>query len=273
MAKVKYDASGDIAETQNAPVGIYRAKIAEAIARDSNAGNPMIEIKWTLTHDASGSKVTEDYWPVRLYLMVADDRDYAKRGIKEFCQALGLKLKGTIDTDKLVGKEAQLKLKSDTDQDGEYQPRISKVLPLAEVEAEEEPEPDEEPEAEAEPEPEEDAIDLDSMDRDELKKFIRDEQLGSLADLGINKATTDDEIREIIVNAMGDGEEPEDESEPEPEPEEEPEAEASSNGKVDYTVWSVGDLKKELAERELPTNGAKAVLAARLAKDDGDEPF
>lgn len=270
MPKVKYDASGDIPETENAPVGTYRAEVKEAEARKSNSGNPMVVITWELTHTADGKRITADYWPVRLYLMVADERPYAKRAIRGFTDALGLPAKGALDTDKVVGKKAQLKLKSDTDQDGEYQPRIGKVLPLSD-QSEEEPE-QEEPEAEPEPEEEGEAIDLGPMDRNELKKFIKEQELGSLADLGITKATSDEEIRGIIVEAMGGGgEEPEPEAEPEPEPE--PEAESGASPEDGYDDMSVPDLRKELKERELETKGAKAVLVKRLREDDNGEPF
>lgn len=264
MTVVKYDASGDIPETLNAPVGMYRAKIKEAEARDSNAGNAMVVITWELTHVADGKKVKEDYWPVRLYLMVEDDRAYAKRTIRDFNEALGFKPKGSWDLKKLIGKAAQLKLKSDTDQDGEYQPRIGKVLALGDGEAEAEPEPEDEPEPEEEPE--EEAVDLDPMDRDELKAFIKEEGLGTLKDLGITKSTTDAEIRKIIVEAMGGEAEPEDEPEAEPEPEDEPEDDG-------YDDMSPAELKKECKERELATAGAKKVLIARLRKDDAEEPF
>lgn len=75
--------------------------------------------------------------------------------------------------------------------------------------------------------PEPPAPDLSEMDRDELKALIKERELGTMKDLGINSKTTDDEIRELISEKLGlDAEpEPEPEEEPEPEPEDEPEPE------------------------------------------------
>jgi SAP domain/Protein of unknown function (DUF669) len=274
MAKVKFDVSGDIPETINAPVGTYRGKIKDAEARDSNAGNPMVVITWELTHHADGKKVSEDYWPVRTYLMVADERPYAKRTIKQFVTALGLKLKGEMDLNKLIGKTAQLKLKSDTDQDGEYQPRIGQIMPAASKSDEDEPEP-ETPEAE-EPEDDEEGeeLDLDALSRSELKKLIKDEEL----EITVKKSMTDDDIRALIAEAMGGDEDEEEDDDEEPEEDDEQGDEAESEGDDEeeddgYDDMSVADLKAELKERELPTNGAKKVLIARLRKDDQEEPF
>lgn len=289
MAKVAYDLSGveDLPDIPQAPIGTYIGKIEAAESRDSSNGNPMIEVRWILTHNADGTKLKEEFQPIWDYPLLEHEHKFVMAKTKAFFEGIGMKLKGTLDTDKLVGKKAQLKLKSDTDQDGDYRPRIGKIMPLdadAVTDAEtapEEPEP-EEPEAEA---PEEEAVDLDALDRDELKKFIRDEGLGTLADLGINKATTDEQIREIIVEQMG-GEEPEAEAEaepePEPEPEEEPEAGggevdvdlgAAGNGDDGYAAMTVPQLREELKERELETKGGKQVLITRLREDDGSSPF
>ncbi len=282
MAKLKYADVKDVPETDNLPVGTYRFKIISAEDGKSKSSDAdMTTITLQATHDASGKKLGQDYWPLRVYLMTADDRDYAKRRIKEFMEALGVK---TLDTDKSVGKVLLGRVKSGKDLDDEYRPEIGKLMKYTPSdEAPEDDEPADEPEAEAEAEPEDEGVDLGPMSRDELKKFIKDNELGSLADLGINKKTTDDEIRDIIVEAMGGDEEPETEAEdeePEPEDETEPEAEAEAGAEPDgdgetYTgpEWTVPALRAELKERELPTNGGKAALVARLVKDDTDQPF
>ena len=274
MAKVKYDVSGDIPETGNAPVGTYRGKIKDAEAKDSNAGNPMIVISIELTHHADGKKVKEDYWPVRQYLMVTDERPYAKRTIKEFTTAIGLKPKGTIDTDKILGKAVQVKLKSDTDQDGEYQPRIQWIRPLdaaSEEEPEDEAEP-EEPEVDEDEDDDEDEIDLDAMDRKALKALIKEEEL----EITVKKSMSEDDLRELIAEAMGDDDEEEDEDEDDEEPEDDEEDDEEEDGDddaPDYDSMSVNDLKAELKERELATNGSKKVLIQRLKKDDDSPSF
>lgn len=279
MAKVKFpDLTGveDIPERDHAPVGIYRAKIVACEGpKPSSKGNQMLEVRLHLTHDAAGKKLKTEYNDIWEYPILDHDHPFVQNKLKEFQTALGVKLKGgALDPE---GKTIQVKLKSDTDQDGEYRPRIGKWMPV--TAADDEPDEDEEPdtdEEEAEEEEEEDAIDLDALDRTALKQLIKDEELGSLADLGIKKSTTDDQIREIIAEAMGgEEEEPEEEPEDDDEPEDEPEDDAGSDDEEgdDYDTWDVTALKKELKERELKQTGAKKVLIQRLRKDDGDEPF
>lgn len=270
MAKIKYDLSDveDVADGVHAPVGIYRGKVRSVEGpKDSSNGNPMLEVVFDLTHDASGKKLTEQFMPLWYYPILEHESSFVQARLKEFLLAFGLKPKGILDTDKIVSKSVQLKLGSDKDQDGEYRPRIKKVMGMAssdEPEAEEEPE-EAEPE---EPEAEEEELDLDDLDRAALKALIKEEGL----EIKVFKSTTDDQLRESIAEAMGEGEEEEPE-EPEAE-EEEPEADAEPEEESDgFDGMSIADLKAELKERELPTNGAKKVLIARLRKDDQEEPF
>jgi len=271
LAKIKYDLSGveDVQDGQHAPVGIYRAKVRSVDGpKQSSGGNPMLEVVFDLTHDATGKKLKEQYMPVWYYPILEHDHPFVKARLKEFLTAFGLKPKGTLDTDKIVGQTVQLKLKSDTDQDGEYRPKISKVMGLPESSEEPEEEPDEEPEEEEEDE----GVDLDALNRSELKKFIKDEEL----EIKVTKSMSDEDIREAIAEAMGEEseeEEPEDD-EPEEEEGEESEGEGEAEEEDDgYDDMSVADLKAELKERELQTGGARKVLIARLRKDDQEEPF
>jgi acyl carrier protein len=219
--KVTYDLTGvdDLPDEPHAPVGTYIGKIESAEAKPSSKGNPMIEVRWRLTHNATGAKLKDSYQAIWDYPILEHDSKFVMGKTKAFFAAVGVPLKGTLDTKKIEGKKALLKLKSDTDDGGDYRPRIGKILPVSEVEP---AEVEEEPEAEVE-EAEEESIDLSELDRDELKKLIRSEKLGTLADLGIKSSTSDDDIRAIIAGKMGlDEEEPEpEEEEPEPEPEEE----------------------------------------------------
>jgi hypothetical protein len=265
---IKYDVS-DVPETANAPVGMYRAKIQNAEEGTSKSSDaPMVTITFQLTHHADGSKVTDDYWPVRQYLMIEDERPYARRAIKEFVEALGMKTKGGLDLKKIIGKQVQLRLKEDTDQNGDYSPRIGKILPAASSDAEPE-EPEEDGGGE------EESVDLSTLDRDGLKALIKSEGLGSLKDLGITKSTSDDDIRALIADKLGLSEESEPEGDAESEPEEEEEAEDGGEGDG-YDSMSVADLKKEVAERELPMpkgSGLKPKLIKALRDDDGSSPF
>jgi hypothetical protein len=291
VSKVTYDVSGDIPETSNAPVGWYRGKILSAEDGTSkSSGNQRVEVTIQLTHDASGKKINPDsYWPVRYYLMYADGRPYALRGIKEFNTALGLPLKGAWDLAKLKNKTMSVKLKADTDQDGEYQPRIAKLTPLGETEdapaVADEPEDDatpvepDEPDADEEEgdEEEEDGIDLDALDRAGLKKFIKDEGL----EIRVMKSMSDDDVREAITEAVGTADEEEPDDEEEDDGEEEAGDREDSDEEADYSTMSVKDLSAEVKERELDTapfkglKGAKlkTALVAALTEDDESNPF
>jgi hypothetical protein len=267
VAKVKYDLS-DVEDVNqaHAPVGVYRAKISKVDGpKPSSSGNSMLEVIFDLTHDAAGKSLNGSFMPVWYYPLLAEDaHPVSKARTKEFMLAVGLKAKGTLDTDKLVGKDVQLRLKSDTDQDGDYRPKIGKVMAL--------PEQDE-PEDEAEPDEAEDEeeMDLDALDRAGLKAVIKEEGL----DVKVLKKMSDDDIRKAIIAAWPEDEEEEDEpedeeEEDEAEEEEEAEDEAEDDG---YDDMSVADLKAELKERELPTNGARKVLIARLRTDDEKDPI
>jgi hypothetical protein len=269
MATIKYDVSNveDIADRTPAPVGVYRAKVVKAEPKQSSNKNQMIEVQYRLTHDGAGKKLKEEYGDVWDYPIIDHDHPFVQARFKEFIQAFGLKPKGALDTDKIVGKSIQVKLKSDTDQDGEYRPRVGKLMALAAEEAPEEEEDD------ATEEDDDEELDLDAMSRQELKALIKSEGL----DIKVLKSMSDDDLRAAIAELMGDEEEEEEDTDEEDEEEEddteeEDDAEDEEEGD-NYDNMSAADLKAELAERELPTNGAKKVLIARLRKDDSDSPF
>lgn len=278
MAKIKYDVSDveDIAEGTHAPVGIYRAKVRSIDGpKQSSNGNPMLEVVLDLTHDGSGKKLKEQFNPLWYYPIMEHEHKFVQARWREFLLAFGLKPKGTLDTDKLVGKSIQVKLKSDTDDSGDYRPKVGKVMALAAVADEPEPEEEDAEDAEADGE-EEDALDLDTLSRTELKKLIKDEEL----EIKVLKSMSDDDLRAAIAEAMGGDEEEEEAEDEEDEEEEDTEDEAEDEADdeeedeaTDYTTWSLADLKKEAAERELATNGSKKIIAARLKKDDESEPF
>jgi hypothetical protein len=266
MPKVKYDVSqfSDVSNN-HAPVGTYILTVEDIDGpKPSSNGNPMLEVRFRPTHNAQGERLSEEYAPIWHYPLMEHDSPFVQARTKEFFTALGLPTKGTLDTDKAEGMKVLGRLKSDTDQDGDYRPRIAKLMKVEQVD---EAEPETEDEAEEE-EADEDAIDLDSLDRSGLKKFIKDEEL----DVTVKKSMSDDDIRAAIVEAMPEDEE-EDEEEDEADEEEAEEEEQEEEGGDNYDQLSVAELKAELKERELPTNGARAVLVQRLRKDDSGEPF
>jgi hypothetical protein len=97
MAKLKYDLSNveDIPELEQAPVGTYRAKVVSAEGKESSKGNQMVEVRFHLTHDASGKKLKTEFSDIWEYPILDHDHPFVQNKTKEFLTAFGMKLKGT----------------------------------------------------------------------------------------------------------------------------------------------------------------------------------
>ena len=275
MPKVlKYgDVSGVESDFTPAPVGLYVAKVTAIEQKNSkNTNEPMFEVIFQITKDADGKKIKKTYGQLWYYAPTTAEGvhpGYARR-LKELVSAFGLKLKGG-NIAVIVNKECLIKLKEDSDLEGEYRPAISKLLKWdkdADVEDEADEDEVEEDEDEDEEEVEEDDGNLDELTRNELKLLIKSEEL----DIRVVKSMSDDDIREAIKEQMGeeDDEEEEDEEEEEDiEEEDEDEEEAEDDN---YDSMSVAALRQELKDRELDSTGKQAVLVARLRTDDAEEP-
>jgi hypothetical protein len=123
VAKIKYDVSnveggGDFPQPKP---GLYTAKIDEVEAGESKAGNKQLRviIKITKKGEFKGANLFH-YVPL-------DPESPGYFRMKEFTKALGLKEKGTLDTDKMVGKEVLVRVKPDS-YEGEYRARVGAVL-------------------------------------------------------------------------------------------------------------------------------------------------
>lgn len=133
-------------------------------------------------------------------------------------------------------------------------PKLIAAILEAQGEADEEEEEDEE-------EAEDEHPDIDAMSRKELKALIEEEEL----EIKVLKKDSDDDVRAKIREAWGVEEDEEEEEEDE---EEEDEEEEGDN----YDSMSLSDLKQECEDRELASTGKKAILIARLRKDDQSDP-
>lgn len=127
---------------------------------------------------------------------------------------------------------------SDDEEEEEEKPKkkSSKAAPAKKSKKVEEEEDDEEEDDETEEEDEEESDDaeddgLDDMDRTELKKYIKENDL----EVSVKKSMSDDDLREAIREAMGGGDDSDEEDEDEEE-EEKPAAKVS-----------LKDIKKKLA--------------------------
>lgn len=255
MAKVKLPDSVKDADTSGdwTPVkpGMYIAEVAEVNdwSKSEAAGGhgDGMELVLKILSNSKGETKGVEGIGSQLWRYVYFDYEPTVGMLAEVLDATGQKRTGTLDTNKMVGKKVQVRVKSGKNMDGEYRAEVGKILSLAQDAPE--PEPGDEPEPEAEPEG--DVLDLDTLDRNDLKKLIKDQELGTLADLGINAKTTDDAIRDIIAEKLGGEEEPEPEPEEEPEPELEPEPEPEPEPEDDGLEIARDALKMLIKEEGL----------------------
>jgi hypothetical protein len=264
VAKVlKY---GDVSKIESdfkpAPVGVYHGKV-ESIQQvaSKSSGDQQFEVVFQLTKDANGKKLKQKYGQLWYYAPVDVDASWARR-LKELVAAFGLKPKGgNLAT--IEGKECLLRLREDTDLNGDYRPNIGKLMKLQEPEAEEGEDEDDEDD-----EDEESEDDLDGLSRAALKKIIKDEEL----DVTVKKSMSEEDIAEAIREARPEDEEPEDEDEDDEEEDDDDEEEDDEAEDDNYDEMSIKALRQELSDRELETKGKKEVLIARLRTDDVEEP-
>lgn len=264
MAKIKFDVSGveDRPDFDKPiPRGTYRCKITDITSGESkSSGNPMLTVEYEVSErgDHKGRKLWD-------YIVLNDASAWK---LKQLTTALGLKAKGTLDTDAALGERVLVRVKHETDdRDPDnivVRSRVGSVNPLPEVDDDEEEEEDEEQEDDDDEGTTDDLTvdDLAEMDLDELKELIDEEEL----DIRVTKRSKAEAIRAKVAEALGLEEEEEEEDEDDEDGDEE---------EADYESMSAPELRTELKARGLPTKGRKAVLVERLEEDDqdGDEPF
>jgi hypothetical protein len=265
MAKIKYDVTNVESRGDFKPPkpGLYTCTIDEVEEGQSKAGNDQLKIIFKVA-DAG------EFKGANLFHYVPTDPEAGGFfRMDELVKALGLKPKGTIDTDKIVGTKVQVRVKADQYQ-GEYQARVGRVLPPKDAD-EDEAEDDEDLDEDEPGEDDDDEGDgYDDMSVAELRKECKERELAS----GGAKNVL---IKRLRANDAEDEEEPEEDVDEE-EPDNEDGSDADEGGtddEDDYDEWSPDELKAELKTRGLRTAGKKAVLIGRLRKDDesDDDPF
>lgn len=279
--KIKYDMTG-VKEGDFEPPqpGIYKMKIDLAEYRSEKND---IHVRFQVVGGEYDGSWVHSYFPI------ANDHPFARRTAQLF-KVLGIKVKGTVDTDTLLGKTLAVQVTGEEWQD-QYQARYKQAMSLDALKvtgpSDEDDDDDEDEDDTDEDESDEDVVevDIDAMDRSELKQFIADESLG----IKVTKSMSDEDIRVAIRAAVDEDEEdepedddeeeeappkrrgsraskPEDESEEEDEDEDESEDESDEDD--DYNNWSVEELREELTSRQLSKDGRKTALVDRLVNDD-----
>lgn len=267
VIKVTGDTSKIEGGGEQAPVGLYFAKAVEVSEKKSKNDERMIEVIWEITKDASGKKIKKKYARIWSYAPLDPNSSWARR-LKEIVEGFGLAAKNP-NLGLIEGKEAMIRLREDTDNDGEYRPQVSKVLKPKAVDEEEPDEVDEDEEDGDEEDEEESTTNaLADLDRAALKQLIKDEEL----EVTVKKSMSDEDIREAIVAAGWEPEDEDDEEDEEDEDDEEDEEAEEEAEEDNYDDMSIKELRQEAKDRDLDTKGAKNVLIARLRADDEEEP-
>lgn len=262
MPKIKYDlrdveAAGGSFEAP--PPGLYRAKLEQCNQKKSKSGNDMLECVYELTRgDFKGSKVWD-------YIVIGVE-GFPERKLRQFLEAVGhitgkKNAKGGFDPDEFEDTEVQLRLKNET-YDDEPRARVAAVLPLPDDDEDEEEIDAEEPEDGEDEEGADEEYtyeDLAEMDLADLKEVIDEEELG----IRVTKKSKVETVLAKVAEAL------------ELEPEEDEDEDEGDEDEVDYEDMTPEELKAECKDRGLKAAGKKAVLIARLEKDDeeAEDPF
>lgn len=225
IARVKYDVSS--AQPQQFAVpkpDVYDAVVEEMSHGNSSSGNPMFTIKFQITKG--------DHKDARIWYYILTDGTQEWR-LREFTDAVGLKPKGTLDTDELKGKAVQIRTAIDPARDGyDEKARIKNVLATGGGAAAEE---DDEP--------------YEEWSIEDLKEELEARELkvtGRATKAKLVKALEDDDE----ANPEGDEEEGEEEEGEEEEGEEEGDDEETLT-RADLEKMSRTELKTLIKEEEL----------------------
>ncbi len=260
MAKLKYNVS-DVEEgvdfDQPLPRGVYRCKVSDIeVGESKSSGKPMMTVEYEVTQKEGKGRKLWDY-------IVLDDSSAWK--LKQFTDALGLKAKGTLDTDKAVGERVLVRVKHETDNRDPDNPVVrGRVGNVSAVPSESEAEDVDDVEDTAGDSDDYTWDDLLEYERDELEELIEEEEL----EVKFNKKTNDDVLRERVAEAL-EVEVPDEDDEDEDGDDEDGEEDGEA-----YEDMTNADLKAELKARGLSTKGPKSKMVERLEKDDeDDQPF
>lgn len=303
MPKVKFNVKGvEVRRGGGEPIpkGVYLCTIESCAVTKPQGKDERIEAVYVIKDgDQKGRKLFD-------YVNLVSEAAAWK--VREFLEATGIvsdkKEAGEFDPAKLVGDEINVRVIHQPDNRpehaGEMQHRVGGIFSPDGEEAEDEDLEPEEPEGDEEGDEE---IDLDEMDRPELKKLIKERELGIV----VKQSMSDDDIREAIAEALNDDEEPEEPEAEEPEEPEEDEIDldeldrkelkklikdqgleikvfqstsdddlraaiaeklGGDDDAPDYEAMDLDELKNTAKERGLKTTGTKKILVARLKTDD-----
>jgi hypothetical protein len=229
---------------EQAKPGLYAAKIVKVTHRTTDGHNDL-EVVFEI-QGKKGKGIAQLYTYVGL-------GEAAAWKLKELLLAVGLRMKGTLNPDKLVGKTLNIKVNADTWND-EYRARVGTMSPL-----------DSEPDDADDDDDGDDDDDDDDDDGDEPDDDYDDQSLADLRKLvKARKLDAKGPKAKLIAALREDDAGDDDDDEPEDDEDED-----------DYDDWEVSELKEELESRGLSAKGRKAGLIERLRENDAEDedPF
>lgn len=254
MASIKYDVSdveagGGGVQPQPA---LYKGKIVDMTHRSKKADGSVVSDLEVVVD------VGQEYARLWTYVKLPDDPNYSQSAhgwkLRELTDALDLPPKGSIDPKKITSQKPSVlvKVKSDTDEDGDYRGKIKNLFKPGSVEDGDVIEATSGGGAAAD--------DFTAWDDDDLKAELAEKEITVSGRWSREKAIA------ALEEAAGDGD-----AEPEAEPDAEPTTEdddfdiTNVDGLEDFENWTNEDLKEELENIQVKLSGRFSETKAREA--------
>jgi hypothetical protein len=311
VAKIKYNVKGVESRSGNMepiPKGTYECEVETCVAAKPKDKDERIEVVYVVCDG--------DYKGRKLFDYINLESEAAAWKLRQFLETFGLvtdkKEAGDFDPEKLVGEKLMVRVTHQVDKrpdhEGEVQSRVGGTFAAGESDEDDEDLDGESGETKGEDD--EQTVDLDELDRAELKKFIKDEEL----EIKVLKSMSDDDVRKVIAEQLSDDEDDDDDDDDEDEDDDDETVDldeldraglkaliksegldikvlkkhtdddvrkliAEAMGEdgdddddddedVDYDDLDVEQLRTTCKERGLSEKGSKKILVARLKKDD-----
>ena len=308
MAKVKFDVTGtefgQAKEYAAQPKkGVYPCKIVEINPGFSKGEDgkpdktrPRLEVIYEVMDKEAKSPEGESAFGARIWDYVSPKSEAAEWRYAQWLEALGLAgekkkdRKGEFDTDDLIGMTVKIRVKADTNLEGDYKAKVGGIYALPEDE-----EPDDDDEDDENDDEENDDDDADDDDDDDSDDDDDDEEeevdysemsVKELRDLAVErelvkkKKAADLKKKALIELLEADDEEDEDDDDDSDDDDDDSDDDDDDDDDEDgdddeeelpFEEWSIKELRAECEKRKLNSKGKKAALVKRLKEDDDSD--
>ncbi len=268
MAKIKVDTTGVEVNPPAVKPGLYQVKIKEIEAREAkSSGQKQLAVIYEISGGDFDGRVLFDYIPL-------EDDSMAFR-LAAFQDALGLKRKGEIDTDKIVGKKLAVRTVVQKSEEYGEQARVRNVLPAKGAATSDE-------DLDDDGDDDEEEVDYEEMSLKELKEEIEARELEIdgketkkklIAALEENDEEEEDDTDDEDDDSDEAEADDDDESEDDDEDEDESDEDDEDDEEEDYGEMDLAELKAAAKEKKLKVKGLKKkeLIKALEAADEEEE--